>query len=705
MRYAPRIVPVGLLAATALAACSDTLEAPTAARPSAALPAAAASVLRDDGINRGDTHYSAEVVTTTTIDYGGLSLASTSGSDEPDVERTYVEAGYGVDGSLRFGVWFEDPTRSPTIGSARLAAGYLTLYSRGGAVLSSNSFHNTMESVGLPGGSVEGAMLLDAPPPGDGGCEHDCYAAQSALPEGMTVSETGDVREVVFRPAGVVAAGGRAAETTFRYRRVARGAGRDSLWLLESTERVQPTRRNGRDVTLRSQTRLAYRAYHRNPGRDRARQARAAELRRHAPTATGSPATLHLASAQSAAEAPAVAGPVASGFDIANICAPGEARFERFRNVESNTHILYQHGFCSDASVWYAFDDRLEQTMPIKTSRAYSLDTRQTIEAQVSELRNNIQLKVPTQHIVIGHSAGGLVGRRFGQRYPDLVRGVVTIGTPHLGSLLADVGPASAAEQLRNALRVECYLQEVCNLVSDILRDMDAAAPVLGVGDFVPSVDDYRTNSSFGQILNSTHEEFPRVSIETTPRKRWVLARLLGDRTSSSARLLLGARPVGDARVTEVERVYAIALWANRAAQSFLWYSALDLTRNTICDRQGFSFTWPTCTGEHTRYEWFSETMQMIIAYVTYTATGAAMDLMNQIDRTWDHLTTRRQDQTDGLIHRTSQRYPDTPGSSLPRRLAISGATADSHAGQTKSPPVFAAVLEAIGIFERGTRR
>jgi hypothetical protein len=86
--------------------------------------------------------------------------------------------------------------------------------------------------------------------------------------------------------------------------------------------------------------------------------------------------------------------------------------------------------------------------------------------------------------------------------------------------------------------------------------------------------------------------------------------------------------------------------------------------------------------------------------YLTYEVTGRIMSIMDGIDRMWDELTTRREDETDGLIHLASQRYPNVPGVFSPQRVSVNRLVADSHVGQMKSPGVFGAMLESIGRIE-----
>jgi len=66
-----------------------------------------------------------------------------------------------------------------------------------------------------------------------------------------------------------------------------------------------------------------------------------------------------------------------------------------------------------------------------------------SIEKQVELLHRKIQILQTNKILgkkfyIIAHSMGGLVARRYIYKYPNVVKGLVTLGTPHHGSPLAD---------------------------------------------------------------------------------------------------------------------------------------------------------------------------------------------------------------------------------------------------------------------------
>ncbi len=67
---------------------------------------------------------------------------------------------------------------------------------------------------------------------------------------------------------------------------------------------------------------------------------------------------------------------------------------------------------------------------------------------------------------------------------------------------------------------------------------------------------------------------------------------------------------------------------------------------------------------------------------------------LDHVDETWDYVTTRKQDDTDGFIQYGSQRYPNVPGTFTPIRFQI--LEGDSHTGETASPGVAVRLRDAL---------
>jgi len=92
-------------------------------------------------------------------------------------------------------------------------------------------------------------------------------------------------------------------------------------------------------------------------------------------------------------------------------------------------------------------DVTYERNIDSKTVVYCGLDNNKagdkSIEEQVGLLQKKIQTLQESKNLrnkfhIIAHSMGGLVARRYIYKYPGVVKGLVTLGTPHHGSPLAD---------------------------------------------------------------------------------------------------------------------------------------------------------------------------------------------------------------------------------------------------------------------------
>lgn len=706
MRFARRLIPASALALATLGACADEVHAPTALQ-SSATAAAAQGALRDGGINRGDTHFSATVVTTTeeSVVGGEFGIAKVADDLVSMDDAVHLEGGYGSDGQLRFGVWFDEPSSSPKIGSMQLVGDNLSVYDQRGVLQEGALFDSFMASIGLPGGTMLGAYF-PSEPPGYNPCLGDpdnCGIGAQSLP-GATVSteELGDLRIVrsVMEPSGVVAlGGGDRVQMEHRYRRVRGGNDDRAAWRLEEIVREQRSLASGQERVTTVRSRVSYRNWHRNPARDATRE-REATARRSAQAAAQSAAKATAATAATAAAsviARDVTGEQADAIaDL--ICRPSDYEIGTGTGVADGRWLLMQHGFCSNATTWTGFAPALAARTPITMMRAYSLTSTARIETQVAELRERLgELGGKSRpHLVVGHSAGGLVARRFGQLHPTYVEGVVTIGSPHLGSHVADFGPEAASDLLMGSLSAACFSGPICQLVVDIIAEHGAGRLTHGlITALAPVLVDLRTGSEFQAVLNSTTELFPRVSIAGHIDNRWELARMIGDSRSPRANVVKGRRPSGDALVTDVQRIYGGAQFL-RVLSAFVLFQTYAQGGGISCSNPGYSSAWPACTTPNVLGYWTTPWYQEYLMLVLFDISGRVISLMNRLDATWAYLTTRGQGDSDGFIHAASQSYPKVPGPHPPLRITLTGTKADSHSGQTASPGVMSAMDEAI---------
>ena len=155
---------------------------------------------------------------------------------------------------------------------------------------------------------------------------------------------------------------------------------------------------------------------------------------------------------------------------------------------------------------------------------------------------------------------------------------------------------------------------------------VDAAIPVSG---------DMQLHSYFIDAqLNATYESFQRAGIQSYANKRWMLMRLLGDNYNYP------------------ESRYGGRNWV-RATQ---W--VYDGFRT--CEVGSFFFgDWQVAK-----------------------ECGYIANRMEDVDGLWDRLTADGDD-SDGIVQGSSQIYPNTPGTFVPRQYTIFGG--DSHLGETSS--------------------
>lgn len=110
--------------------------------------------------------------------------------------------------------------------------------------------------------------------------------------------------------------------------------------------------------------------------------------------------------------------------------------------------VVLVHGILCNRAVWHGFKRRLEN----HGLRAHAVTIEPvlgSIDAMADDLAR--QLRAARQPVVVvAHSLGGLVTRRLLQRHPGApVRGVVTIATPHAGSVQAALAFGRAGRSLR----------------------------------------------------------------------------------------------------------------------------------------------------------------------------------------------------------------------------------------------------------------
>jgi pimeloyl-ACP methyl ester carboxylesterase len=116
--------------------------------------------------------------------------------------------------------------------------------------------------------------------------------------------------------------------------------------------------------------------------------------------------------------------------------------------------VLLLHGVMCNAGVWSPMKRHLaEQGIAPIYALSYGppLASIDRFADQVAEKIAAIRKATGAEQlIIVGHSMGGLVARAYMRRYGSAhVRRVVTIGTPHEGSMLAKLFPGRSLAQMR----------------------------------------------------------------------------------------------------------------------------------------------------------------------------------------------------------------------------------------------------------------
>jgi pimeloyl-ACP methyl ester carboxylesterase len=537
-------------------------------------------------------------------------------------------------------------------------------------------------------------------------CPVEPYSTQGVK---VTASESGEWREVrtVLSPAppsGEVAAaktGGGEIETVRRYRRMAAASGGATgrpAWRLEQLR--QTVRENGSSGprSIRTETDIQYVHWHRNAGKDAARREAAAKRPRPAaePRPQGQPRQAAMAPPSADAEAASV------GTASIDVCGRKSSRVNHVV-VPGGTPVIWQHGICSEASVWDGLRSLVSSNLAVGHERAFSLTSRERLDLQTSELEAEVAATGGGRNIMVAHSQGGLIARRFAQRRNDLVHGVITMGTPHQGALVADLGPELVADYVHDAVG-DCFGWAVCRIVDDLAIRRATGEVTYGLaGAVVPVIHDVRTNSDFTNQLNSTYEPYLRAGIEVDAGNRWALMRFLGDLNSPRTRVVSGARPDGPAWVRTTENVYRAGLFLQDLAM-FLQWRAYPYGGGVGCGYSGYRTYWPPCYDYYYYDYWHTSSYWSQLAALLYSIGNFVTVNLDRLDRMWNYVTTRHSDLTDGFIQFSSQQYPSSPGAYTPLRYVIRPPEADSHAGETASPAAYRRIrsaLEQMGVQRR----
>jgi pimeloyl-ACP methyl ester carboxylesterase len=104
--------------------------------------------------------------------------------------------------------------------------------------------------------------------------------------------------------------------------------------------------------------------------------------------------------------------------------------------LSQDTPVVFVHGFGSKPGTWAETASRLQSRLHIQ-SHVPSVPWWERFQTQ-AEVLQSAGRELPDTTVAVGHSNGGLVSRQWSTMRP--LHGIVTLGTPHQGSLLAQHG-------------------------------------------------------------------------------------------------------------------------------------------------------------------------------------------------------------------------------------------------------------------------
>lgn len=289
---------------------------------------------------------------------------------------------------------------------------------------------------------------------------------------------------------------------------------------------------------------------------------------------------------------------------------------------------------------------------PYRFSKIFvpTLPWQSNFETQAAELKGRASV-LGTDAVFIGHSQGGLISRRVGQynaSYPSsLVKGVVTIDSPHDGASIAKVLVFSDYEQLIRNLLSRAFVKYCAKTM--VACYLDAAAAQAAIADLKASFNpnnsstiDLKPRSAALNALNSTTENFIRAGIGNNVLGRFKWARLSGDKDHNPEEI-----------------------WGGRYVQLVTNFFFLSLRS---CKKQ-----W-----------WLGSDHTFPCAQVYSTIL--------HLDDAFERFVDPAHKGSDGIVPNPSQLYPNTY-SPVSSALNFSIRDGDSHVGALKTVAVREAIL------------
>ena len=381
--------------------------------------------------------------------------------------------------------------------------------------------------------------------------------------------------------------------------------------------------------------------------------------------------------------------------------------------------VVFQHGFQSGAGDWNDMRGRLRPQLQIS-------DAAFNVPVEGDLYRASDSLNAATRNwsggqrvLAVAHSAGGLVARRAIYSDPSLISGLITIGTPHRGALLAERAPDAAAAIA--ALLPAIWLVSPC--VSGILDQsgllcnkffiattgtLSTLGGILAVSGGVRAARDLDPSSAFVSAVNAPAESYIRIGITHRVPRRWSFAMQVGE-YADGAQQPLPWNPQSAAKgAYEMSEAYRRALITFIQSTVMIWLlSEMEadqgrLQINYACgpawSSPGVGCGYDPGIPSWTRWAFASSWYTYLLAQQDISARTVLT--YNLADWIWNKSVADSRT-SDAFIAAESQQFPNNVGSAIPPvnlesdRVFGNGPLV-AHLGETHSDMVRAPVSLAM---------
>ncbi len=650
-----------------LSACTDANPVSTSSPAPGSVPLGSVMPI-DQAINTNDTwvsfdatrHQTSVVYTDQPVYDARTDQYTTSLSASMPAQPLHAEAGYDSYGTIRYNEYRQvssaDPADTPVDPTSRIqvVGSDVIVYDNTGQATAAAEIDPSEPALAelgtMDGAQITESVVLDHEPvtgatysrnPG-GGERSEIRVTRIA--RGRVQVETGS-SEAIRLPRRN-AAPGRATHETKMTRTYARSGDK---WLLEEivvADRIQSDRGS---METRQNLRLKNVRWHFNKAKDAERK-----VRKEKASQVVSAPSRNLQS-----------GDNCLVDEFGNPCQPndppppdgggGTTGTDQCTNADPNgRHVLFQHGIFSNRDTWADFPERLNRDLYLGCRFTPNLDSNERLAQQAGALADSIRQYGRGSLLLIGHSQGGLISRYVGQHNPELVNGVVTIGTPHKGAQITQTSRVliTAVSEVFVGLAANgctSFRGLRCAAAGFMVNTVPVVAK-FGGDAAVPAFVDLKPGSSFQAQLNGTSESFAHAGIQSYPSRFLVEWRLGGD-------ALLGGSDSGRKAVTT-------------------GYFSLGFA--TACSAVGW----------------------IIGAHSKATKCAITAGAMIGWDLVWNAMVADF-GKSDGIVPGSSQVYPNTP------RNAAMRDSPPSHMGETRSgetrKTLRVILRDVMGVTSRGT--